>query len=58
MNVKKQKKNAILNPQRNVIVDLLGDNSLLIFVRKGHNLDTFTFYAVKGSLCFSLTYQM
>ncbi len=37
VNVKKQKKNAILNPQRNVIADLLGDYSLLIFVRKGHN---------------------
>ena len=37
VNVKKQKKNAILNPQRNVIADLLGDYSLLIFDRKGHN---------------------
>ncbi len=37
MNVKNQKKNAILNPQRNVIADLLGDYSLLIFVRKGYN---------------------
>jgi len=37
VNVKKQKKNAILNPQRNVIADSLGDFSLLIFVRKRHN---------------------
>ncbi len=43
VNVKKQKKNAILNPQRNVIADLLGDYSLLIFVKKGHNLDRSTF---------------
>ena len=37
VNVKRQKKNAITNLQRNVIADLLGDYSLLIFARKGHN---------------------
>ncbi len=54
MNVKKQKKNAIQN-QRNVIADLLGDYSLLIFVRNRLNQAySIIFFNNLNFLCFNL----